>query len=156
MRQLADRFIQATAPDDDVKAIARVKGVVRPDGMIPPERVPVTFPWQSRDFHLPGVITMGANRGGILQFPQGGTIRWIAARARTAPSTGPAEFTVTVNGQVVSDTLRLSIPTGQRSADAAVSQPLPPMSDVALIVSASNGAADVTISLHVEPGVKSE
>lgn len=149
--KLADDLVKAITPDADVKAMARSRDLVRPDGSIPPERVPVVFPWQSRDFFLPGVVTMGASRGGILQFPQGGVVKRIAARARTAPTGGAAEFTLTVNGANSNPPIRISIPADGKMADAVTNHVLPAMSDVALIVSASNGVADVTVTLHVEP-----
>lgn len=149
--ELAEQFVRAITPDDDVRASARVKRIVRPDGSIDPARVPTVHPWQSRDFMLPGVLVLGANRGGILQFPQGGVVRRLAARARTAPTGGPAEFTITVNGENTSPPLRVSLPQGEFAADSTASYDLPPMSNVALIVSASNGVADVTVTLHVEP-----
>ena len=154
--QLADAFVQAVTPDDDVRTIRRVTGLVQPNGKVSAQRVPIVFPWQSRDFVLPGVLTIGANRGGIFQVPQGGTVRRLAVRARTAPGTGAAEFTITINGVNSTPPLRISLPVGEFAADAVADYQLPPMSNVALIVSASNGAADVTITLHIEPGVTNE
>ena len=148
---LADRFVRAMTPDDDVRTAHQIKQVIRADGSVDPARVPVAFPWQSRDFQLPGVVVLGANRGGILQFPQGGIVRRLAARCRTAPTGAAAEFTVTVNGANASPPLKVAIPAGQTMADVVASHSLPPMSNLALIVSAGNGAADVTVTVHVEP-----
>lgn len=148
--KLANDFIQAISPDDDVRAVASAKGLVRPDGTVPPERVPVRFPWQSRDFVLPGVVVNGANRGGIFSFPQGGIARRLSARCRTAPSGGSAEFALTVNGVSTGNALRVSIPAGEFASDANADYEIPAMGNVALIAVRSNGVADVTITVHYE------
>lgn len=149
--KLANDFIQAISPDDDVRAVASAKGLVRADGTVPPERVPVRFPWQSRDFVLPGMVVNGANRGGIFSFPQGGVARRLSARCRTAPVGGSAVFALTVNGVSVGNSLRVSIPAGEFASDANADYEIPAMGNVALIVVASNGVADVTITVHTEP-----
>ena len=150
--RLSGRLVKAIAPDDDVRNQGQLRKVLRADGTVDPARVPVVFPWQSRDFMLPGVVVAGANRGGILQFVQGGTVRRLAARCRTAPVGGAAEFTVMVNGANARPPLRVAIPAGEVNADALANHQLGAMSDLTLVVSETHGATDVTITVHVEPG----
>lgn len=146
--KLAQRFVQAVQPDDDVRLMRKARKVIIGDGRVDPNAVPILWPWQSRDFVMPSAAAVGQRSVATLQIPQGGVLRRIAARCHTAPTGGPAEWSITING---TPGPRIAIQAGTFTTDGEDDTVLPPMCDVWLVTTQANGAANCTVTLHIEP-----
>lgn len=146
--KLAGQFVQALAPDDDVRLLQRARRVIREDGRVEPAAMPILWPWQSRDFVMPSAAVLGQRSVATYQIPNGGTIRRIAARCHTAPVGGPVEFSITINGEPGP---RIAIQAGQFTTDSNDDTELPPMCDVWLVTTMANGATNCTVTIHYEP-----
>lgn len=151
-RRLVDRFAglaREVYPDDVLRAERAVRSALNDDGSVRPDALLTVLPWQRIDFYLPGPVVTGASLGGIFEFPQGGMIRRVNARARVAPSSDPFTGRLLVNG-VVEDSG--SIQPGQTSVASGAAIPVPPGGVVTLNVISAGDAEDVTVSVFYEAG----
>ena len=120
---------------------------VSPSGTVYPEAIRNILPWSVASGQIDGAASVGSN---ILRwpFPQGGVIRSVGIDARTVPTGG--SFAITITGGETTESF--SLQAGKVSNVAPSSIHVNAGAWVRVNVTATNGAADIAISLHYTTG----
>lgn len=137
----------ALLPPEAVRSIRASNQALMEDGRLAPGAM-TELAWREREWFFAGPLTTGIRIGSEKDVPQGGVIRLIRARAKTAPSTGPC--TIILHADDVTE--NVSIAKGAMTANSPAQITVAPGGLLWLDIIADGGAEDVTVTAFLAAG----
>ncbi len=136
---------EALMPRATLHQLEAVGRVIDPTGDIDPRK--------ADPFRTPRCIDYDVGTTGYRRADKAGTLALVSIRCGTAPTTGDATITVTVESPINgTDTYPVTVPQGSTYADIVMSVPVSASDWIGVAVSNANGAGGVSASLTITIG----
>lgn len=111
-------------------------------------------PKAATPFRTPRILDYDVGTTRPMRAGRAGTLALASIRCGTAPSTGDAVITITIESVLSgSDTYPVTVPNGQTYVDETFAVPVNASDWIGLAVTTANGASAVSASLTVNVGV---